>query len=65
MNVSLIMSQLEYQFRAPGHLTKAEVMEPRALKLNQTAQGRWLGLGLPGWKGAKPEAKSCAQVESI
>lgn len=33
------MSQLKYQSRAPSHLTKAEVMEPRVLELNETCVG--------------------------
>lgn len=66
MHISLIMSQLKYQSRAPSHLTKAEVMKPRALKLNETARGRRAGgRGLPGWEGAKSEAEAGAEVKSI
>lgn len=59
MHISLIMSKLKYQSRAPSHLTKAEVMKPRVLKLNQE---RWRVASLlsSGWVGAKSEAKPCA-----
>lgn len=51
MHISLIMSRLKYQSSAPSHLTKAEVMKPHALKLNQTAMGRVEGGGVVTGQG--------------
>ncbi len=58
MHISLIMSQLKYQSRASSHMTKAEVMKPRALELNETAWGWRVDRGLPDWKGAEFKAKA-------
>lgn len=57
MHISLIMSQLKYQSTAPSHLTKAKVMKPRAMKLNETAWGRRNGWGLPGQGGVNLKLK--------
>lgn len=64
IHISLIMSQLKYQSSAPSHLTKAEVMKPSTLKLNETAQRRWVERELSGWEGVKCEAKARAEVKS-
>lgn len=64
MHISLIMSQLKYQSSAPSHLTKAEVMKPSTLKLNETAQGQWAERELSGWEGVKCEAEAGAEVKS-
>lgn len=50
VHVSLIMSQLKYQSSAPSHLTKAEVIKPSTLKLNETAQGCRAERQLSSWE---------------